>query len=254
MKKTKKIVSLLILLLLFILLLSACSSSPQDKKVNCENTILTKSEIIKQIKDLLIISDIYFFDCNFNNMEDIKIIDTSYNLSISGVLLYNDSTEKYYIDLNNQASIEIVSNYKIETNSKCFGFSIVSSAMQGKMDHYVNNKLDWTNPTIIYTADTYEKVEELHNYGQITYQENKLVVEEIKVPQSFYPCNLYNACSVEAIFHKIKNSDDKIKILDSPVKLITHYSSFEDKNEEKEATTIKKLISYFYNNGSYSKY
>lgn len=252
MKKVKSILLLVMALCCFIM--TACISP--IKKVNYENTIYTKSEAIQKIKQLLKTEDIYFFDCDFRDMSSITLLNVSYNLSVSGTLIYDEGIDDYYIDTEEYASVKLVTNYRIRTDSKCFGFSLISSVMQGKMDHYKNDELVYTNPTIIYNKDTYSTVTKLHNNGQTTYQGNSCV-REIKVPEFFYPWNLLKGTSVISTYLKIKGSItswDNFEVLDSPVDILTHYKSFSDKQEEPEQSTIVDLIKYFDQHGYYSKH
>ena len=205
-------------------------------------------------KSLLQVDALYFFDCDFSSIKEFTITDISYNLCVSGY--YKEGNDEL-IDLNKQTDIKIVSNYKIESNGTCFGFSVIASILTPKMDHYINNELVYTNPNVIYDSTTYTNIKSLYNNGQTVYQGNNNVIE-ISVPDNFYPINkLNNAVSVETNFIKIEgdiNSVRPIKVIDTPISILAHYKNYDDKNAENEHPTIKLLIEYFTENAIYTKF
>lgn len=200
------------------------------------------------------VNDLYFFDCDFSNIDAFTITDISYNLCVSA---YYEKGNNEHVDLNKQADIKIVSNYRIESNGTCFGFSVIASTLIPKMDHYVNNEFAYTNPNIIYDSTTYTNIKSLHNNGQTVYQGNNNTLE-ISVPNNFYPINTFsNGVSVETNFIKIEgyiNSSGPIKVIDTPVSILAHYKNYTDKNAENENPTIQILIEYFTEHAIYTKF
>ena len=251
-KSVFSICFLLIILVIPLIFLVGCNFT--SSKISYQKTICTKDEAISKAKSLLQVNDLYFFDCDFSNIDSFKITDISYNLCVSG---YYEEGNNEHIDLNQQADIKIVSNYRIESNGTCFGFSVIASTVIPKMDHYVNNEFVYTNPNIIYDSTTYTDIITLHNNGQTVYQGNNNALE-ISVPNNFYPINtLNNAVSVETNFIKIEgdiNSSEPIKVIDTPVSILTHYKNYNDKNAENDNPTIQILIDYFNENAIYTKF
>ena len=253
--KRKSIISfcfLLIILAISLIFLVGCNSTLS--RISYQKTICSKEEAISKAKSLLQVNDLYFFDCDFSNIDAFTITDISYNLCVSG---YYEKNSNEHIDLNKQADIKIVSNYRIESNGTCFGFSVIASTLIPRMDHYINNEFVYTNPNIVYDSTTYTNIKSLHNNGQTVYQGNNNTLE-ISVPYSFYPINtLSNAVSVETNFIKIEgdiNSSGSIKVIDTPVSILTHYKNYNDKNAENENPTIQILIEYFTENAIYTKF
>lgn len=230
-------------------------SSFKPTRIDRKKTICSKEVAISKAKNLLSTDDLYLFDCDFSRIESITIKNISYNLCVSGYILSKDKEES--IDMEQQAIIYIVSNYSIESNDKCFGFSIIASVLIPKMDHYVNNEFSYTNPNKIYTKETYSSIKDLHNNGETTYGGN-ICVAEIEIPKDFYTLDfLQNAVSVKSSYLKIEgdiNSSGPIKVIDTPVSIITHYKNYEDKNSMLDNSTTKKLIKYFTDNAIYTKF
>ncbi len=253
--KRKSIFSLCFLLLILaipLIFLVGCDSS--SSRISYQKTICSKEEAVSQAKSLLQVNDLYFFDCNFSDMDAFTITDISYNLCVSG---YYEEGNNEHINLNKQADIKIVTNYRIESNGTCFGFSVIASTLIPRMDHYVNNEFAYTNPNIVYDSTTYTDIKTLYNNGQTVYQGNNNTLE-ISVPNNFYPINtLSNAVSVETNFIKIAgdiNSFGPIKVIDTPVSILAHYKNYTDKNAENENPTIQILIEYFTEHAIYTKF
>lgn len=244
----------LLLLLVFSLIAFAGCMTTSSSRISYQKTICSKEDAISKAKSLLGVNNLYFFDCDFSNINAFTIKDVSYNLSISG---YYEDGRTDSIDLSQQADIKIVSNYCIESNGTCFGFSVIASTLIPKMDHYVDNQLAYTNPNIIYDATTYTNIKNLHNNGQTVYQNNSSVLE-ISVPDNFFPIDISkNAHIVETNFSKIEGdiaSTEPIKVIDTPITILAYYKNYADKNEEKENPTIKILIEYFTENAIYHKF
>ena len=73
---------LFILVFSTILFTSSCNTTGtryKDRQYN--NKILSKEASVTEIKHLLQVDEIYYFDCDFSNISDIEIVDSSFNIS-----------------------------------------------------------------------------------------------------------------------------------------------------------------------------
>lgn len=73
---------LLVILAIPLIFLAGCDSA--SSRISYQKTICSKEEAISKAKSLLQTNDLYFFDCDFSNIEAFTITDISYNLCVSG--------------------------------------------------------------------------------------------------------------------------------------------------------------------------
>ena len=228
------------ILLVFPILLStilcACNfsdSNYEDYQIN--NRILSKEAGIAEIKELLQVDSLYFFDCDFSTMPNITIVDTSYNISVWGQYIYDDEFERQIIDLSKQASVEIVANYRIESESNCFGFSVVSEVMSTGSNHYTNGVFDYATKNEIYTSDTFKSISDLKGEsGDGTIYGTNTTINSLSVPDNFYPKSLKDSENPIAYFRKYDVSNNNIRVLYSPIYVVTHFDSYESLRADSE--------------------
>ncbi|MDE5563205.1 MAG: hypothetical protein K2J01_06655 [Clostridiales bacterium] len=246
----RKIITILLSIFTSMIVLIGCQkndnndNNDNDQPLYCQNEILPKIDCITKIKKLLDCTNVYFFDCDFSEFEDITITDVSYNISISGYLIKNRSNTEV-LDLNESADIKFVTNYKIMTNSNCFGFSIISSVMQPKVYRTDLSGNTTKTPSQIYDKFTFTSIDNI-SIDQITTfsYTNNSITQPIKVPNNFYPYDLIpNAASQIKIFNGHTMYDEP------PIKIITHYKNESEKPDDE--TFIKSLAYYFKKNGKY---
>lgn len=253
MKKKKLIAIILSIFTSLFILISCQKPNNNDDKDNIaiyQNEILPKTDCITRIKKLLDCTNIYFFDCDFSEFEDITITDVSYNISINGFLIKNKKNEEI-LDLNESADIKLVTNYQIITRNNCFGFSVISSVMRTKANHYSNNEFEYTNPNQIYDKFTFKSTEDLITDRNITHvnNDNKIAMP-IKIPQNFYPCEL-----IPYATSQIQDFEKEIKLYteyDTAVTILTHYKKDEGKSDDD--TLLNSITKYFVKNGQYNQH
>ena len=253
----EKIGKILLFILVFFTMLftSSCNTTGtqyKDRKYN--NRILSKEACITEIKHLLQVDEIYYFDCDFSNISDIEIVDSSFNISVTGTFLKDDSTGKQILDLNKQAEVFIVANYKIQSKGKCVGFSIVSSVMTPGTKHYKNNVLEYETQNEVYDSTTFTAFSELKgdNGNGTIYQSNNTIYE-IEVPENFYNFNLSTSLNPISYYRKYSGSLYDIKVLHTPLRVVTHYENYENFKDDELFSTMERIKSYLNENAIYTK-
>lgn len=209
-----------------ILSLSACH---KDEKAYRENIILSKQECIDEAKAYLEVSDIYFFDCDFSNLKNFKITDTAYNISVSGKKIYNKTKQRYILDLSESASIQIVSNYRIENYNDCFGFSIISEIMIPKWRNSERN--------ILFSENMFSKFVDLYNQGDTqNLNASSLDYTEIETTEDFYPIELKKCKGLYSTYYKTKGIplSENFDIICSVLELKSYFYSQVDRDTQKE--------------------
>ena len=177
-------------------------------------------------------------------MPNIEIIDSSFNISILASFLV-DSNNEQFIDLSKQAEVYIVSNYKIKSKGKCLGFSIVSSVLT----HSTSEK-----PNEIYDSTTFLSISELkHDKGDGTIYGNNSTIHEIVVPKNFYSVKLTNCLNPISYYRKYSGSLNNIKILHTPIWVVTHYENYDSFDDDKSFATMEKIKSHINTNAQYTK-
>ena len=243
---------LLVSILLFTTACNLLESQYHNRQYN--NKILSKEECVTEIKRLLSIDEIYYFDCDFSNIADIEIIDYSFNLSVIGTFIKDEETSKQVLDLTKQAEVFIVANYKIKSEGKCSGFSIVSRVMTPGMQHYNNGVLEYETNNEIYNSTTFTSFSELigESGNGTTYQNNE-TVDEIKVPDNFYNFKLSNSINPICQYSKYSSSLNGHRILHTPIWIVTHYEDYDTFKDDKSFSTMGKIRSHLKSNATYTK-
>ena len=224
---------------------SSCSllnSKYRNRQYN--NIILSKEACNTEIKRLLRVDEIYYFDCDFSNMTDIEIIDSSFNISILASFSV-DSDNEQFIDLFKQAEVFIVANYKIQSEGKSLGFSIVSSVLSPSTSE---------KPNEIYNNTTFKSFSELKsdNDNGTIYGSNN-TINEINVPKNFYSVNLSNSLNPISYYRKYSGTLHDITVLHTPIWVVTHYENYDSFNDDESFATMKKIKSYLNINAKYTK-
>lgn len=245
------------LLPIFLLVsLSFCFYACTDNKYKpqqIKNTIYSKNDCIQEARELLQTNDIYFFDWDFSNLDDINIIDTSYNISVWAMNYNEDKTlNRQIIDLSKQASVYIVTNYKIESKGTAFGFSITSKVMETGSKHYKNNVLQYETQNEIYTATTFSSFSELtaDSVNGGIYSSNNTITE-ISVSDNFYPQSLTQSINPVKYYQKITGTLNNLSVTHTPVHIITHYADYDSFNNDKNFNTMKKITDYMEKTAKY---
>ncbi len=242
-----KISKILLLLLIIISILSATSCSLLESKYKnrrYNNIILSKEACNTEVKRLLRVDEIYYFDCNFSNMADIEILDSSFNISIQGSFLA-DSNDEQFLDLSKQAQVFIVANYKIRSNGNCLGFSIVSSVLTPSSSEKQNE---------IYDNTTFISFSELKgDNGNGTIYGNNNTIYEITVPNGFYSVDLANALNPISYYRKYSGTLYDIKVMHIPLWVVTHYENYDSFNNDESFATMEKIKSHLNKNAKYTK-
>ena len=237
-----------------ILLTLSCTNEAQYKDRQYNNKILSKEACVTEIKRLLQVDEIYYFDCDFSNISDVEIVDSSFNISVIGSFLKDDLTGNQILDLNKQAEVFIVANYKIQSKGECVGFSIVSSVMTPGVKHYKNNVLEYETQNEVYDSSTFTSFSELKgdNGNGTIYQSNN-TVNEIIVPDSFYDFNLSTSLNPISYYRKYSGSLYDIKVLHTPLWIVTHYENYEKFKDDELFSTMERIKSYLNKNATYTK-
>ncbi len=251
----KKINYSMFLVLILMMVLTSCGfndDSYKDRQYN--NRILSKEACYEEIKRLLRVDEIYFFNCDFSNMDEILVIDSSYNISVLGNFLKDNENDCQIVDLSQQAEIFIVANYKIKSEGECQGFSIVSRVMTPGAKHYKNDVLEYETQNEIYTRTTFSSFSELKgdNGNGTIYQSNN-TIHEILVPDNFYNINLSISLNPISYYRKYSGSLDDIKVLHTPLWVVTHYENYQSFNNDENFSTMVKIKSYLNENATYVK-
>lgn len=253
----KKIGKIFLFILVFstILFTSSCNTTEtryKDRQYN--NKILSKEACITEIKHLLQVDEIYYFDCDFSNISDIEIVDSSFNISVMGTFLQDDTTDEQILDLNKQAEVFIVANYKIQSKGECVGFSIVSSVMTPGMKHYKNDVLEYETRNEVYDSTTFTSFSELKgDNGNGTIYQSNITVNEIIVPDNFYGFDLSTSLNPISYYRKYSGSLYDIKVLHTPLWIVTHYENYENFKDDELFSTMERIKSYLNGNATYAK-
>lgn len=248
MKKSIKLIIVVgISLILNLCILCACNPltrTPKPQRSH-KTIILDKSECFNEIKQYSQQSEIFFFDCDLTNFSLLEIEQVSYNISITGVLIDKKEQSHQVLDLNEQADIACVTNYKVSNSQYIYGFSIVSRVMESKADHYKNDELIYTSENKFYKRDSFTSIKDLYNNGTSN------VGGANYIDISFYP-NGYNSYYTSSSYLKlesnINNWWEDINILAQPVYIITWNKKYDPNN-----LTIHQIIDYFTDNSIYTK-
>ena len=253
----KKIGKIFLFILVFstILFTSSCNTTGtryKDRQYN--NKILSKEACVAEIKHLLQVDEIYYFDCDFSNIPDIEIVDSSFNISVIGTFLNDDATGKQILDLTKQAEVFIVANYKIQSEGKCIGFSIVSSVMSPGMKHYKNDVLEYETQNEVYDSTTFTAFSELKgDNGNGTIYGSNNTIYEIEVPNNFYDFDLSTSLNPISYYRKYSGSLYDIKVLHTPLWVVTHYENYENFKDDELFSTMERIKSYLNKNALYTK-
>ncbi len=253
----KKIGKIFLFILVFstILFTSSCNTTGtryKDRQYN--NKILSKEACVTEIKHLLQVDEIYYFDCDFSNISDIEIVDSSFNISVIGTFLQDDTTDEQILDLNKQAEVFIVANYKIQSKGECVGFSIVSRVMTPGMKHYKNDVLEYETQNEVYDSTTFTSFSELKGEnGNGTIYQSNTTVNEIIVPDNFYGFNLSTSLNPISYYRKYSGSLYDIKVLHTPLWIVTHYENYENFKDDELFSTMERIKSYLNGNATYTK-
>ena len=254
LKKIGKIF-LFILICSTMLFTSSCNTSVtryKDRQYN--NKILSKEACVTEIKHLLRVDELYYFDCDFSNISDIEIVDSSFNISVIGTFLKDDTTDEQIIDLSKQAEIFIVANYKIQSAGKCMGFSVVSRVMTPRMKHYKNDVLEYETQNEVYNSTTFTSFSELKgDNGNGTIYGNNSTIVEIIVPDNFYSVDLSTSLNPISYYRKYSGSLYDIKVLHTPLWIVTHYENYEKFKDDELFSTMERIKSYLNENATYTK-
>lgn len=247
--------SLFLLPIFLSLFLCACNFDNGDyKNSQINNKIYSKEAGIAEIKELLQVDSLYFFDCDFSEMSDIAIVDSSYNISVWGQFIYDKELGRQVIDLSKQATVELVANYRIESESTCFGFSVASEVMSASMKHYNNGVLEYETENEIYTANTFKSFADLKGEnGSSTIYGTNITIDNQSVPNNFYPKSLSNSLNPIAYFRKYEGSLNNIRILYSPICVVTHYENYDAYSVDNNGSIMKKIDSFMTKNAIYRK-
>lgn len=223
------------------LLLCSCNTNDSNyKNSQINNKIFSKEAGITEIKELLQVDSLYFFDCDFSKMPGITIVDSSYNISVWGQFTYNEELGRQVIDLSKQASVEIVANYRIESESTCFGFSVASEVMSTGTKHYNNGVLEYETENEIYTANTFNSFADLKGEsGNGTIYGTNSTIIDLSVPDNFYPKDLSDSLNPISYYRKY-DVTNSIRVLYSPVYIVTHYENYDSYNADSNFSIMKK--------------
>lgn len=255
----KKIGKIFLFILVFssILFTSACNITEtryKYKNRQHNNEILSKEACITEIKRLLQVDEIYYFDCDFSNISDIEIVDSSFNISVIGTFLQDDTTGEQILDLNKQAEVCIVANYRIQSKGKCVGFSIVSRVMTPGAKHYKNDVFQYETQNEVYDSTTFTSFSELTGeYGNGTTYQSNVTVDEIIVPDNFYSFNLSTSLNPVSYYRKYSGSLYDIKVLHTPLWIVTHYENYKSFHDDELFSTMARIRSYLNGNATYTK-
>ena len=220
-----------------------------DRVIN--NKILSKEACIDEIKQLLQVDEIYYFDCDFSEIPEIDIIDSSYNISVWGKFVEKD--DRQVIDLSQPAQVEFVANYKISSNGKCMGFSIVSEVMRSGGKCYVND-VEYERKNELYTKNTFQSFSELKgDNGNGTIYWNGATIDSIIIPENFYTSKLSNSLSPVSYYRKYSGTLYDITVEYTPLYVVTHYENYENFDLDENFATMEKIKSYLNENAIYVK-
>lgn len=246
---------LFILVFLSILFTSSCNTTEtlyKDRQYN--NKIFSKEVCVAEIKRLLRVNELYYFDCDFSNIPEIDIIDSSFNISVIGTFLKNDTTEEQILDLTQQAEVNIVANYKIQSKGECIGFSIVSRVMSPGSKHYKNDVLEYETQNEVYDETTFTSFSELTGQiGNGTIYGTNSTIDRIIVPDNFYSVDLSTALNPISYYNKYSGSLYEIKVLHTPLWVVTHYENYEKFKDDELFATMKRIKLYLNENATYTK-
>ena len=241
------------IILVFIINPKIWQRNEQDyRNSSINNKILSKETCISEIKQLLQVDELYYFDCDFSKIPDIEILDSSYNISVWGKFIEKDGRQ--IIDLSQQAEVKIVANYKIASNGKAMGFSVVSSVMTPGMKHYKNDVFQYETENEIYTKDTFSSFSELKgDNGKGTIYGSNNTIDSIVVPENFYASKLSSALNPISYYRKYSGTLYNIKVEHTPLYVVTHYEGYESFNLDENFATMEKIKSYLNDNAIYQK-
>ena len=246
MKKVSKVFTV-VFLIMIMLSFASCNLGKNDyKNSQVNNRVYSKEAGIAEIKELLQVDSVYFFDCDFSNMSDITIVDSSYNISVRGQFIYDKELGRKVVDLSQQASVEIVANYKIKSESTCFGFSVVSEVMRRVSDYYGGE-----TENEIYTADTYKSFSDLYKDSDIDTIYGPVV--HISVSNDFYPQSLENAINPVLYFRNYSADLFDIRNLDKPIYIVAHFENYDAYKADSDFAIMQKISSFMTRNSIYKK-
>ena len=246
MKKVGKAFTVIFLIMIMLSFVGCDLGNDDYKNSQVNNRMYSKEAGIAEIKKLLQVDSLYFFDCDFSQMTDITIVDSSYNISVWGQFVYDKELGRKVIDLSKQASVELVANYKIESDSTCFGFSVVSEVMRLVSDHY-GDKLE----NEIYTANTYKSFADLYKDSEIDTLYGPIV--HISVSNDFYPQSLEKAINPVLYFRNYKADLFDISKLDKPIYVVTHFEKYDADYADSDFAIMQTIAGFMNQNGIYKK-
>lgn len=247
--------SLFLLPIFMSVFLCACDFGNTDyKNSQINNKIFSKEAGITEIKELLQVDSVYFFDCDFSSMSDVTIVDSSYNISVWGQFTYNKELGRQVIDLSKQATVEIVVNYKIESESTCLGFSVASEVMSTGTKHYNNGVFEYETENEIYTANTFSSFADLKGEnGSSTIYGTNVTIDNLSVPNNFYSKSLSNTLNPISYYRKYDGTLNSIKVLYSPIYVVTHYENYDAYKADNNGSIMKRIDSFMTQNAVYRK-
>ena len=246
MKKVGKVFTFIFLIIVMFSFAGCILGDDDYKNSQLNNKVYSKEAGIAEIKELLQVDSIFFFDCDFSDMSDITIVDSSYNISVWGQFIYDKELGRKVIDLSKQASVEIVANYKIKSKSTCFGFSVVSEVMRMVSDYYGGETVNE-----IYTADTYKSFSDLFKDSDIDTLYGPTV--HISVLNDFYPQSLEKSINPVSYFRNYNESLFDIRNLDKPIYVVTHFENYDAYNADSDFGMMQKITSFMVKNAIYKK-
>lgn len=251
---TKKYLRIFLLFFISVFLTSCNNNNYQYKNRQYNNKILSKEACATEIKSLLQVNEIYYFDCDFSNIPDIEIVDSSFNISVIGAFLQDDTTKKQILDFSQQAEVFIVANYKIKSNGYCSGFSIVSRVMSYGAKYYNNGVLEYETKNEIYNSTTFTSFSELKGEnGNGTIYGSNNTINEIIVPDDFYHFSLSTSINPVSYYRKYSGSLHDVKVLHTPLWIVTHYENYQSFNADEVFSTMEKIRNYLNKNAIYVK-
>ena len=249
-KKREMKNKLVIAVVLIVCCMIFCScANEQNERVNCDKVSGSKEEVIDLIKELLDVSSVYGFDCDFSNCQGFNINNVAYNSCVSGYKIKDDNGITR-MDYNNQIIIKFVANYSITTGYGCFGMTVVSNVNKPKMNSYVNNELYKTTENVVYGAETYKEnsFRDFQYDGTTTYQVDQSS-QYVAVDDSFFNGDRNNACSVELKWVNLDTNNDQLMVDDIPVRIYLYFTSFDE--FQNNSAFVSEFVGYCTDNFKY---
>lgn len=208
-----------------------------DYRANYENKIFSKEGCIQEIKELFQVPEIRLFDYDFSNLENISIVDSSYNVSVLANMKYNEDKGRHVIDFDSQACVCLVVNYKVNYEGTCLGFSVYYDVL---------NPGGSGSKNVLFTKETFKSIRDLKpQSGDGCIYGSNNTIYEINVPKGFYSKDLSNCINPIIMFSKYSGSLYDIKIESTPIHVVTHYLSYDDFDLDCEKTSMmERVVSY----------